>query len=425
MADDTVPSAAPAENTRWRRWLALVRFAGGRATAQFRRTPRRTAVTVGLIAVTIALLVIVTGLSVALADDTTDDEAAIRVVPDGGGTLSPVVEIEGPRLDDVHDRTATIDDRDDVDYATPVLMEIVQVRTLEANEPANVLAVGIVPNEASPTVGGVSTESLEPGDPHYADGSYDGDQTGDVVLSTGAADQLNASEADPLLLASPETGSISQSHEVTAIDDPADSASLSSELPVVVLRLSELQSLSGAADEDLADQVLVETDSADAEAAVEETYPNATIESEDDAGLAALRDDDLALATSAVALVVGVGVCTLFVTTASALVVERERRTLAVLAAVGFPTRSRLAVVAVLTLGLTVAGGLCGIALGYAGIALVNYLATATMTSSSIATGHPAFVPYALGVAIGAGALAMPYPLYLAVKTDVVAELSR
>ncbi|MXV61826.1 ABC transporter permease [Natronorubrum sp. JWXQ-INN-674] len=379
----------------------------------------------GLVAVTIALLVIVTGLSVALADDTTEDEADIRVVPEDGGTLSPVVEIEGPRLSDAHERTATIDDREDVDYAVPVLMEVVQAGTPDSDDPVNVLAVGIVPSEGSPPVGGVSTDALEPGDPHYADGSYDGPETGDAVLSSGAAAQLEAEETDQLFLMSPRTGALSQPHEVTAIDDGADTASLSSELPVVVVRLSELQTLTGAAEEDLADQVLVGTESSAAEAAVEETYPNATVESDGDAGLAALQDDDLALATSAIALVVGIGICTLFITTASALVVERERQTLAVLASVGFPTRSRLAIVAIMTLGLTIAGGLIGIAVGYGGIALTNYLAMETVTSSAIATTHPAFIPYALGVAIGAGLFAMPYPLYLAARTDAIAELRR
>lgn len=418
MADEDTNSAS-------RRWFATLRFAVGRLWAQARLTPRRTAVAVGLVAVTIALLVIVTGISVALADEpATGDEVDIRVVPDGGGTLSSVVEIEGPRLSDAHDRTATIDARDDVDYATPVLMEIVQVRSLEGGEPTNVLAIGVVPTDESPPVGGVPTDALESGDPHYANGSYDGPQTGDVVLSSGAADQLNASESEPLYIMSPRTGAVSQSHEVTAVEEPTATA-FPTELPTVVVRLSELQSLTGAADADLADQVLVGTESDDAEGAIEETYPNATVESGGDGGLAALRDDDLALATSAVALVVGIGICTLFITTASALVVERERRTLAILAAIGFSDRSRLAIVAVMTLVLTIAGGLVGIVLGVAGVTLTNYLATTTVTSSPIATVHPAFVPYALAVAIGAGLLALPYPLYLAAKTDVVPELRR
>ncbi|QSW98242.1 ABC transporter permease [Haloterrigena alkaliphila] len=415
----------PTERTARDRWVAIVRFAGGRIATQARQTPRRTAVTVGLVAITIAVLVIVTGIGVALADETTSkDEADLRVVPHEGGTLSPVVGVEGPRLGDVHDRTATIDDREDVDYAMPVLVEVIEIRTRGSDDSTTVLAIGVVPREGSPPVGGVSTSVLEPGDPHYADGNYDGQRTGDVVLSSGAAEQLEASETDPLLVRSPRTGAVSQAHEVTAIED-AESGGVTSELPVVVLRLSELQSLTGADEEDLADQVLVGTESADAKAALEETYPNATIESGADGGMTALRDDTLALATSAVALVVGIGICALFVTTASALLVERERRTLAVLAAVGFAGRSRLAVIAVMTLALTLAGGAVGIALGYAGVALANYVAMTTVTSSPIATTDPLFVPYALGVSVVAGLLALPYPLYLTTKTDVVAELGQ
>ncbi|QRV15809.1 ABC transporter permease [Haloterrigena salifodinae] len=415
-----------AERTRVGRWLALVRFAAGRIATQARRTPRRTAVTVGLVAITIALLVTVTGISVALAGDTTadDNEADLRVVPHEGGTFSPVVGVEGPRLSDVHDRTETIDNRADVDYATPVLMEVVQARSPEGEESVNVMAVGVVPRESSPPVGGVPTAPLEPGDPHYANGSYDGPRTGDVVLSTAASDQLNASEEASLVVrGSQMTANASAgTYEVTAVED-ADTASLSDGLPVVVLRLSELQTLTGADDEDLADQVLVGTDSDGAHEAIEETYPNATVESGTEPGLAALQDDDLALATSLITLIVGIGICTLFVTTATGLLVERERQTLAVLSAVGFPGRSRLAVVAVMTLTLTVVGAVVGIALGYAGVAVTNWIATSTVTSSPIATTDPLFVPYALAIAVVAGLFALPYPLYLTTKTDVVAEL--
>ncbi|MFC6716027.1 FtsX-like permease family protein [Natrialbaceae archaeon GCM10025810] len=408
-----------------RRVAAIGRFAATQLGAQLRRRPGRIAVTVGLVAVTIALLVVVTGISVALAGGTTtNDEVDLRVTPHDGGTLSPVVGVEGPRLDDVHERTATIDDRADVDYATPVLLEIVQVRTVDGGEPTNVLAVGVVPGEETPPVAGISTARLDPGDPYYAGGDYDGSQTGDVVLSSGAADQLNASTADPLLIRSPRSGAVSQSHEVTAVDDAATTG-VTGDLPIVVLRLSELQTLTGAAEEDLADQVLVGTESAEAKAAIEETYPDATVESGDASGLAELREDDLALATSVTMLVVGIGICTLFIATTSGLLVERERRTLAVLTAVGFPRRSRLAIISVMSLSLTVVGGVVGIVLGYAGIALTNAVAMATVTSSPIAATDPRFIPYGLSVAIIAGVLALPYPLYLATNTDVIAELQR
>ncbi|WP_339104243.1 ABC transporter permease [Haloterrigena salinisoli] len=420
MADEGSP-----DRSALGRWLAIGRFAVGRIATQARRTPRRTAVTVGLVALTIALLVIITGISVGLAGETAadDDGADLRVVPHDGGTFSPVVGVEGPRLSDVHDRTATIDDRDDVDYATPVLMEVVRARSPEGNGSVNVMAVGVVPRESSPPVGGVPTAALEPGDPHYANGSYDGPQTGDVVLSPSAADQLGASEDATLVVSSAGMNATTGgTYEVAAVED-AETASLSNGLPVVVLRLSELQSLTGAADGDLADQVLVGTESDAARDAIAETYPNATVESDTETGLAALRDDDLALATSVVTLIVGIGICTLFVTTATGLLVERERQTLAVLSAVGFPGRSRLAIVTVMTLTLTVVGAAVGIALGYAGVAITNWVAMSTVTSSPIATTDPLFVPYALAVAVVAGLLALPYPLYLTRKTDVVAEL--
>lgn len=406
------------------RWRSLCRFALARAASRVRTAPRQTAALVGVVALTIALLVIVTGIGVALAEDpSAEGDADLRVTPADGGTLSAVVDVEGPRLGTVHDRTAPIDARDDVDYATPVLVEVVQIRGPASDEPVTVVAFGIVPNDPAPTVAGVPTDALEPGDPHYADGSYDGPRTGDVVLSEAAADQLGAAEDDPLTVRSPQTGAISQAHDVTAVEDP-QLEDVPADHPVVVFRLSELQALSGADDGGLADQVLVATDSSAAEGALEEAYPNATVESTDDEA-ASVRDDDLALATSLVAFVVGLSICSLFVATAGALSVERDRRTLAVLAAVGFSGRARLGVVGLTTMAFVLAGGVLGLVVGIAGIAITNAVATATVAPGAIATVRPAFVPYGLGVALVAGLLALPYPLALASRTDPIDELGR
>ncbi|ELY62800.1 hypothetical protein C489_21026 [Natrinema versiforme JCM 10478] len=196
-----------------------------------------------------------------------------------------------------------------------------------------------------------------------------------------------------------------------------------------MLHLSELQSITGADDDDLADQVLVETESgtstAAAESAAADTYPTATIQSGSESDFGSIRSDDFALATSLVALVVAILICSLFVATSSALTIDRDRRTIAVLAAVGFSVRSRLAIVAITTLSLTLAGAVAGVVLGIVGISITNHVATATMAPRPIATLRPAFVPYAIGVALLAGVLALPYPLYLVARTNVVAELGR
>ncbi|MFB1065597.1 ABC transporter permease [Natrinema sp. H-ect4] len=426
-----------ARSDRLRRWIGLVRLSVGRQVEQLRRLPRQTAVTVALVALTIALLVIVTGIAAGLAvDSTADEEADVRVIPEGGGTLSSVVNVESARLGTVHNTTATIERRDGIAYATPVLTEVVQVTTAGENESETVFAMGVVPPDEPTTINGISTASLEPGDPHYANGSYDGPQTGEIVLTDAAADTVNASAGDDLAVRSPTvdtmlrsgTDNRSPAYTVTTVEDTAAS-DLSGELPLVVLHLSELQAMTGADDADLADQVLVETESgastAVAESAAADAYPNATIQSGDEGGVTSIRSDDFALATSLVALVVAVVICALFVATSSALTIDRDRRTIAVLAAVGFSVRSRLAIVAITTLSLTLAGAVAGVVLGMAGISFTNYVATATVAPGPIAMSRPAFGPYAIAVALVAGILALPYPLYLVARTNVVTELGR
>lgn len=68
---------------------------------------------------------------------------------------------------------------------------------------------------------------------------------------------------------------------------------------------------------------------------------------------------------------------------------------------------------------------MAGVVLGIVGISITNYVATATMAPRPIATLRPTFGPYAIGVALLAGILALPYPLHLVARTNVVAELGR
>ena len=405
--------------------ISLIGFFLGTSLRRARSSPRRTAITVGAVAVTIAVLVVVTGVALGLADDDRlGDEADVRIVPEAGGSLSSVVDVEGPRLGDAHAGAAALDEREDVTYATPVLLEAVQMQPRDAtDEPTNVLAVGVVPPDTPATVAGVSTAPLAPGDPYYADGAYDGERTGETVLTTAAASQLEASEGDQMALRSARTGAVSQAYTVTAIDD-GSGVQPGPDLPVIVLRLSELQALTGAADDDLADQVLVATDDDEAIAAAEATFPEATVVTGDSA-TASIRDDEIALATGVAATLVALVVCSLFVATTVGLLVERERRTLAILAAVGFTGVARAAFVGVETLVLTAIGGVAGVLGGVAGIGLVNLVAGRLGAPGSIAAFEPVLAPYAIAVAIVAGLVALPYPLVLARRTTVHEELHR
>ncbi|WIV66748.1 ABC transporter permease [Natrialbaceae archaeon AArc-T1-2] len=400
-------------DTTWRaRWYGVVSMSLSRVREQATRVmPGRIASTVLAVALTIGLLLLVTGVAVALADDgiTSETDADVRIAPADGGSLSALDGVESPRLGEASERSETIRSTDGVDHATPMLVETVALQTSDG-ESERVLAVGVVP-DADASVATLPAASLE-------DGAED-EPSGPIVLSDAAADRLAVTSGDDLEVAETETNDASLSLAVTAVE------SGDGDVPVALVHLDDLQELSGADEGDLADGVLVWGENDRAVSAAESAYPDATIETDDEVTLAALFDDGLALATSLIALVVGVTVCSLFVATTAGLTVEEDRETLAVLAAVGFPVRSRLATVAVTTLSTTLGGAIVGIAVGFGGIVVVNALADAVMASGAVAHAHPLFAPYAVAVAVFSGLAALPYPLAIAARTDVLAEVGR
>ncbi|SDR41978.1 ABC transporter permease [Natronobacterium texcoconense] len=413
------------DGSRRSRWAGVVSLSVGRLWKRATRTRSgRIAAMTAAVALTIALLLIVTGMALALADGgvTNEDDADVTVAPEGSGTISTVDGVEGPRLGETNERTETIREDDGVDHASPVLVERVRLESAgDDGEPRTILVVGVVPDDENRTVAGLSTGGLEPGDPHYADGAYDGPREREIVLSSSAAERLEATSGDDLAVSGLESAGGDEvptpTVQVTAVEDGPEE----SEAPVALVHLSELQDVSGAADGELADHVLVWGDEEAATAAASEEYPDAAIETDDATDPSALFDDGLAFATSLLALIVGLTICTSFVATTAGMTVDEDRRTLAVLESIGFPTSSRLAVVGLSTIVTTVCGALLGAALGIAGIELLD----AVVTSDTIAQAHPLFVPYAVAVGLVSGAVAVPYPMAIAARTSVLEEVGR
>ncbi|AEH37924.1 ABC transporter permease [Halopiger xanaduensis] len=442
--DETRETGTPIDGTRRQRWSDLVGFSVTRLWNRATRTRSgRIAATISAVALTIALLVVVTGVAMGLADGgvVSHDDAAVRVMPEESGALSSVDGVERPRLGETNSRAATIAEREGVDHASPVLTETVRLEVAGdddgsgASESKHVLLVGVVPDDESRTVAGLPTDALEPGDPHYAEGSYDGVPRQEVVLSEAAASRLGATTGDELELTGPGAEAAAAgdgttpSVTVTAVEPAGDSGSDGQDAeraaPVALVHLSELQTASGADDGELADRVLVWGESDAAEAAAADAYPDAAVESAAELDLESLFDDGLALATSLLALLASVVICASFVATTMGMTVDQDRRTLAVLEAVGFPASSRLLVVALSTLVTTVVGAVLGAAIGICGVHAVNAVASATVAPGAVATVHPLFVPYAVGVALVSGLVAVPYPLAVASRTSVLAEVGQ
>ncbi|GAB3663459.1 ABC transporter permease [Halopiger thermotolerans] len=438
--DGGTETSTTIDGTRRRRWSDLLGFSVTRLWNRATRTRSgRIAATISAVALTIALLVVVTGVAMGLADGgvVSDDDADVRIAPEESGALSSVDGVERPRLGETNSRAATIREREGVEHASPVLTETVRLEPASdsegdgTSEPKHVLLVGVVPDDEPRTVAGLPMDALEPGDPHYAGGSYDGVPRQEVVLSEAAARKLGATTGDELELAMPGVDSSAAAETstpsvtVTAVEPAGDGADSEQAAPVALVHLSELQTVSGADDGELADRVLVWGEPDAAEAAAAEAYPDAAVESAAELDLKSLFDDGLALATSLLALLASVVICASFVATTMGMTVDQDRRTLAVLEAVGFPASSRLLVVALSTLVTTVAGAVLGVAIGIGGVHVVNAVAAATVAPGTVAVVHPVFVPYAVGVALVSGLVAVPYPLAVASRTSVLAEVGR
>lgn len=440
------------------RWVGLGRLAVTRLWKRTTKTTsRRVIATISAVALTIALLVVVTGVALALADGgtTTENDADVQVMPESTDLLSSINGVEGARLGEANERAASIREAEGVDHATPVLTEPMRLErasdesTTSANEtepgsdanatdnrtatdPQTVLLVGVTPDEEPRTVAGLPTNELASDSSAAADDTTATTSTNataapgqrELVLSTTAAERLGVTAGDELAVSSSQfeaTDTPPPTVTVTAVVETSGD----DETPVALGHLRALQTLSGADEGELADRVLVwgESDAAADEAAA--AYPDATVETPDRTDPSLLFDDGLAFVTSVLALVVVVAICAAFVATTAGMTVNEDRRMLAVLESVGFPTHSRLAIVAISTQALTLCGALLGGVLGFVGIHALNAVASGTIAPGAVAETHPLFLPYALVIACVAGLIAIPYPLVIAARTSVLAEVSR
>lgn len=357
------------------------------------------------VAVVIALLVMVTGLGVGLATNTTvyDEDIDYWIVPATDSPESPLIATDNPQFNSVHQANDRIRDHDDVEYATPVLSQVLRIRTNETEE--YVLVVGIINTSKLERVAGLSTHSLSPHDPYYMNGEYDGEWTGDTVLSRSAADTLSVSTGDPVSIVG------NNSFTVSAVDNQSRSVG---NVPTALVQLSELQSITGSTTYDQADQFVVGTNTPAVQSELQGLYPNSDIRSRGEMTVSDTRDSELSLALALTAFLVSLSIGMLFVITTSGLEIVADQQQLVILSAMGISTRSQLKLIGVETIVMAGLGGLFGAVSGVVGIRLINIVSIRTITTEPIAVSHPLFIGYGVSVALLVGLLSLPFLLVTA-----------
>ncbi|WP_158059010.1 ABC transporter permease [Halorussus halophilus] len=410
---------------RLTRWMGLLGFSLRRtATKATRTAPRQTAISVAGVAVAVALMLVVTATGLGLVQGTTvrGDAVDYWVVPESSGAATMVVSTDAPQLGDVHRKSAVVMEDERVEYATPVQISVVQVRSGGSNE--YVLAVGVVPSPKLDDVAGLSPAPLSAGDPYFANGSYDGEWTGQAVLSEAAAERVGVSQGTNFSVRGAFSGGGSNDLRVTAVGRTAVESGLSG-LPVMLVHLSELQSITGAQANDQADQILVQSSASGLQSSLESQFEGATAVTR--AGFTAQQtaDSDLPLAMAVAALLIAVVVGALFVATTQGLQVEADSEQLAALSAMGFSRRGRAVLLVGQALALTLVGGALGVGLAYLATMLTNFVATRAIAPVPIADFHPLLVAYGLGVSALIGLLVVPYLLAMERRTQAITEVIR
>jgi putative ABC transport system permease protein len=404
---------------RGRRLLGLVGLSFRRTYVRATKTaPGRTWLSVGGVALAVGLMVVVTGIGVGIATQSTvyGDDVDYWITPDTNGSSSALVDAESPRFGAVHPTTERLAADERIEYASPVLTQPIRLTTTNGSA-ENVLAVGVVGSSQFTEVADVTTKGLTVGDPYYANGSW----TGEVVLSSGAAELLSATEGEPLRVTRPASGA-NQTFSVTTVD--AGNAS-GSQFPIAVMQLSELQAITGADTNDEANQIVVSSTDPAVESLLEGIYPQSDVSTRAGLNAKAVFEEELPLALSVTAGIIAIVIGTLFVMTTTGLSVASDRGRLATLAAIGISRRTRFRLLAIEMLTITFVGGIVGVVLGMGGIRLTNIVAQRTITSGEVASAEPFVIAFGLCVAAVIGLLSLPYLGLLLRRVGTAREVGR
>lgn len=404
---------------RLRRVLTLVQLSFRRTYIRATQTaPGRTWLSVGGVALAVGLMVVVTGIGVGIATQSTvySEDVDYWITPETDGSSSALVSTDTPQFGSVHAVTMNLSKQESIQYASPILTQPIRIKTA-GGEAENVLAVGIVKQPQFDQVSAVTTAGLTNNDPYYTQQTW----TGEVVLSSGAAELLSASEGDRLEITRPSRAA-GRNFSVTTVDPGTQSGS---QFPVAVMQLSELQTITGADTNDEAGQIVVSSTDPAVRAMIADLYPRSEVSTRAGLNAQAVLEEQLPLALSVTAAIISVVIGTLFVMTTTGLSVAADRETLATLAAIGISKQTRFRLIAVEILTITFVGGLLGIGLGRGGIIVTNILAQQTITTGAVASTEPIVLAFGLVVAGVIGLLALPYLALLLSRIGNAVEVTQ
>ena len=278
-------------------------------------------------------------------------------------------------ITDAHQLHEELIAREDVDTAAALAFRTVYVSN-DSRRFETVIGAGAPAVDTAVRI--TEGRGFTSGDPHYANGTYEGPMTREVVVDPRTAALFDVGLNDTLYIGGTLAAARENEFRVVGIS-PTFSNFLGS--PTVVLHLSELQAVTGTTGTDRATLMtvkLAEGASVDrAEREIQAQYPEYDVRTNREQLESTLREQAVVIASGTAlavfAVVSGVAV------TVNVLVsyVYRRRRELAALKAVGLSTATLVGLTLVQALVLGVCGGALGVVLTVLSIPVLNAIAAA------------------------------------------------
>ena len=353
----------------------------------------RTLFTITAIGVAIALMVLLTSISLGLKENSSASGSIdFWVLPADSDILDPILGTEQTMLGDVHSEIETLFLDPSVKGASPVLNRVVYAYTNDPNKTSVVLATGVIPGAID--VMPAAASGFTGGDPYFFGGGW----TDEAVINRQMADLLGLDVGDRLnldistgIFASPK------SFKVVNIIDTVDYSGI----PVVVIHLSELQHITGNLEGDRADQILIE--GPDAGPLLEILYPDHLVLSGSEYTAFKIVSDKRILATAAATALVSLILGMLFIGTTMVMSVSELEGDMAVMSAIGISRISILKSVFYESLFLSAGGGLTGVLLAVVGNVFLNNMLTRVIGLNISPAIDPMLLAGGFTVSVGAG----------------------
>lgn len=405
---DTDADTATHRRSAVSRWRARLRAAGAITIAQLRHHRLRLGLAIVGIGLAVLAMTLLAGTGLGVVEtgqqqfDAADRDIWVtagetRLTTTGGGGFEN-------SLTDSRRVAADMESHDGVENAVPLAFQTVYVSSDPDGEFRTVIGTG-VPG-GGPVVSVTSGEEFGR-DTYYADGTYDGERTNEVLIDEETADTHDLEVGDTLYVG----GSLAaaRDNEVTVVGiSPTFERMLGAS--TVTMPLSELHDVTGTTETEPATFITVtvadDADRAAVQADLESSFPEYEIRSNQEQLDAVLQEQALVLAAGGALVVLAIGAGVTLTLNLLALVVAQQRSVFGALSAQGIS--SSLLVASVIGQGLAIGlvGGLLGVALTPPAVSLLNRLAATVVGFEGLVRTTPEILLGGLAIAVVIGTIA-------------------